>query len=156
MRINTENSTYGAGLAYVIHNGIVRDIVQQEAEWGTGGSGVGGADNCPNVYANIVLTLPANATYYTYQLRLMFINSTQPRTITDLCPIELTTSLSSLQLQTENGTVKRLSNSCKRHWNILQLFKRQLDGASLEPIHLRHKGRRNNVHRRRQPAALCL
>jgi hypothetical protein len=99
MRINNEASTYGAGLAYVIHHGVVRDIVQQEAEWS------GGADNCPNVYANIVLTLPAKATYYTYQLRLMFINSTQPRNITDLCPISLTTSLSIDQLQTENGTL---------------------------------------------------
>ena len=33
MRINQETSTYGAGLSYVIHHGIVRDVVQQEAEW---------------------------------------------------------------------------------------------------------------------------
>jgi hypothetical protein len=97
MRINMEKSVYGAGIAYVIHHGIVRDIAQQEAEWSTG------AENCPNVYANIVLTLPAKATYYTYQLRLMFIDSTQPRNITDLCPIKLATSID--QLQTENGTV---------------------------------------------------
>jgi hypothetical protein len=97
MRINMEDSVYGAGIAYVIHHGIVRDIVQQEAEWNTG------ADNCPNVYANIMLSLPATATYYTYQLRLMFIDSTQSRNITDLCPIKLTTSID--QLQTENGTV---------------------------------------------------
>jgi hypothetical protein len=104
MRINTNSSTYGAGLAYVIHHGIVRDIVQQEAEW-SGGAGVlpNGTVTCPNVYANIVLTLPAKTTYYTYQLRLMFINSTQPRNITDLCPIKLTTSID--QLQTENETV---------------------------------------------------
>jgi hypothetical protein len=101
MRINTENSTYGAGLAYVIYNGSVRDIVQQEAEWGTANGG-GGAYNCPNIYANIVITLPANVTYFTYQLRLMFLNSTQPRTLTDLCPIQLTCSVG--QLQTENGT----------------------------------------------------
>jgi hypothetical protein len=106
MRINNEASTYGSGLAYVIHHGVVRDIAQQEAEWGTGGSGIGGADGCPNVYANIVLTLPAQATYYTYQLRLMFIDSaTQSRTITDLCPINVTTAPAISQLQTENGTV---------------------------------------------------
>jgi hypothetical protein len=105
MCINGEISAYGGGAAYVIHHGIVRDIVQQEAEWGTGGSGIGGADGCPNVYANIVLTLPAQATYYTYQLRLMFIDSTQPRTITNMCPINMTTSPSISQLQTENGTV---------------------------------------------------
>ena len=97
MRINQEASSYGAGCSYVIHHGIVRDIVMQEAEWGTG------AVNCPNVYANIVITLPANATYYTYQLRFMFISSTQARTITDLCPISLTPSLTTGQTQTENG-----------------------------------------------------
>ena len=37
MRINTEASTYGAGVAYVIHHGVVRDVVQQEAEWNSGG-----------------------------------------------------------------------------------------------------------------------
>ena len=98
MRVNGEDSTYGAGAAYVVKNGVVRDIVQQEAEWS------GGAVNCPNVYANIVIMLPANVTYYTYQLRLMFIDSGQPRTITDLCPISLSTTLSSVQAQTENGT----------------------------------------------------
>jgi hypothetical protein len=99
MRINQEASTYGAGLAYVIHHGVVRDIVQQEAEWNTG------VDGSPNLYANIVLTLPANTTYYTYKLRIMFINSTQARSITDLSPIQLTTSLGSVQMQTENGTL---------------------------------------------------
>ena len=98
MRINGEESTYGAGAAYVIHHGVVRDIVQQEAEWG------GGAYNCPNLYANIVIILPANTTYYTYQLRLMFIDSTQTRTITDLCPIRISSTLSSPQVKTENGT----------------------------------------------------
>ena len=105
MRINQEASTYGAGVAYVIHHGIVRDVIQQEAEWGTGGSGIGGADGSPNLYANIVITLPANTTYYTYQLRIMFINSAQARSITNLSPIQLTTSLSTPQLQTENGTL---------------------------------------------------
>jgi hypothetical protein len=98
MRINMENDTTDPELAYVIYNGVVRDIVQGEAEWG------GGADNCPNVYSNIVITLPANVTYYTYQLRLMFINSTQQRTITDLCPIQVNTNLGSIQTMTENGT----------------------------------------------------
>lgn len=96
MRINQEPSVYGANPAYVISRGIVRDIVQQEAEWS------GGADNCPNLYANIVLSLPANATYFTYNLRLIFVNSAQTRTITNLCPIKLSSSFS--QIQTENGT----------------------------------------------------
>lgn len=103
MRINGENSVYGAGAAYVIHHGVVRDIVQQEAEWGTG-SGGGGAYNCPNLYANIVIILPANVTYYTYQLRLMFIDSAQSRVITELCPISFTASPSSPTAMTENGT----------------------------------------------------
>jgi hypothetical protein len=108
MRINSENSVYGAGAAYVVKKGVIRDIVQQEAEWGTnrpgGGTDTGGAYGCPNLYANIVITLPANATYYTYQLRLMFINSSQSRAITDLCPIDFTVSPSSPTAMTENGT----------------------------------------------------
>ena len=96
MRINNEASTYGAREAYSIHHGIVRDIVHQESEWSNG------ADNCPNLYAHVVLTLPANATYYTYQLRLMFVESTRSRNITNLCPIKLTASTG--QPQTENGT----------------------------------------------------
>jgi len=101
MRINNDSSTYGASPAYVIHHGIVRDIIQQEAEW-TNGPSNGNADS-PNVYSQIVLTLPAGAAYYTYQLRTMFINSTQTRTISDLCPITLTSSVTT-QAQTENGT----------------------------------------------------
>ena len=98
MRINNQGSTYGSGQAYAIHHGIVRDIVHTEAEWSNG------ITNCPNVYSHIVVTLPANATYYTYQLRLMFINSQQDRNITSLRPIMITPSVSGGQQQTENGT----------------------------------------------------
>ncbi|MEM3700790.1 MAG: hypothetical protein QXL57_08025 [Candidatus Bathyarchaeia archaeon] len=122
MRINRENSTYGADAAYVIHHGVVRDIIHQEAEWS------GGADGCPNLYAHIVLTLPANATYYTYQLRLMFINSTQPRTITDLCPIRIRAPSDTFSALAENGTASgypivyssglfyNMSNIWQHHW----------------------------------------
>lgn len=97
MRVNSDNSTYGSGSpAYVIHHGVVRDVVQEEAEWSSG------IPNCPNVYSQIVLTLPANATYYTYQIRLIFLSSAQSRNITDLCPIQLSFSGSGT-FQTENG-----------------------------------------------------
>jgi hypothetical protein len=102
MRINGKNSTYGSGPAYAIFNGTVRDIVHAEAEWS------GGVTNppCYNFYAHIVLTLPANATYYTYQLRLIFLNSTdKPRNITDICPIRITTPTSINWTRTENGTL---------------------------------------------------
>jgi uncharacterized protein (UPF0333 family) len=60
---------------------------------------------CPNVYSQIIVTLPANTTYYTYQLRLMFMNSAQNRTITDLCPVKLSAiSSSATSALTENGT----------------------------------------------------
>jgi hypothetical protein len=95
VRINGKTPIYGSKLAYIIHHGVVRDIIQQEAEWSSGIS------NCPNVYSQIVITLPANATYYTYQLRLMFVTSQQSRNITDICPIKITASIS--PLQTENG-----------------------------------------------------
>lgn len=97
MRINTETSTYGSGLSYVITNGVVRDIVQQEAEWN------GGADNSPNVYCHIILTLPANSTFYTYKVRLMFVESQQPRDVTDLSIIQLKLTPSTNTVQTENG-----------------------------------------------------
>ncbi len=105
MRVNSEASSYGAGTSLVIHHGIVRDIAMQESEWGRDITGIGGADGCPNIYANIIIMLPANSTYYNYQLRLMFISSSQARSLTDLCPIKLTTSVVSPELQAENGTI---------------------------------------------------
>jgi hypothetical protein len=98
LRIDNKNPTYGSDPSYVIHHGIVRDIVQEEAEWS------GGITNCPNVYSQIYLTLPANATYYTYATRLIFINSSQSRTITNLSAIKLSVSGGSLSPRTENGT----------------------------------------------------
>lgn len=98
MRINGKDGTYGSGQpAYVITGGIIRDIVHQEAEFS------GGVDNCPNMYTHIVLTLPANVTYYTYQLRVMFVQSQQNRTITEIRPVRTVTYPASLP-QTENGT----------------------------------------------------
>ncbi|MDH5447895.1 MAG: hypothetical protein OEY24_01905 [Candidatus Bathyarchaeota archaeon] len=96
LRINDEKPAYGASPSYVIHDGIVRDIVQQEAEWS------GGVNGCPNLYAQIVVTLPANATYYTYVARIIFVNSTQSRNINDLSAIQLT--IGNGQPLTENGT----------------------------------------------------
>jgi hypothetical protein len=96
LRINNEKPVYGADPAYVVYNGIVRDIVQQEAEWS------GGISNCPNVYSQIVVTLPANASYYTYAARTVFVNSSKSRDITDLSAIQL--SVSGGQQRTENGT----------------------------------------------------
>jgi hypothetical protein len=91
---------HGSGPTYAIYNGTVRDIVHAEAEWNTSG-----VTNCYNFYSHIVLTLPANATYYTYQLRLIFLNSTdKPRTITDICPIRITAS-GTFSALTENGTL---------------------------------------------------
>ncbi|MEM2293404.1 MAG: hypothetical protein QXX41_09025 [Nitrososphaerota archaeon] len=99
MRINQKVADYGhSEPMYAITNGPVRVVLHHEVEWPNGG-----VPGCPNVYAHIVLTLPANATYYTYQLRLMFINSTQTRTITDLCLIKL--SFTGGQPKTENGTL---------------------------------------------------
>lgn len=101
MRINNDIASYGsAEPTYAISNGTVRDVVQHEVEWGGGG-----VSGCPNFYAQIVLTLPANATYYTYALRTIFVNSSQSRTITDLSPIQLSSDwMSGLQSLTENGT----------------------------------------------------
>lgn len=97
MRINQDTAHYGHSKPmYAVLNGTVRAVLHHEVEW------PGGISDCPNVYAHIVLTLPANATYYTYQLRLMFVESQKNRTITDICPIKLTASIG--LPQTENGT----------------------------------------------------
>lgn len=100
MRINGVTPTYGANLAYIITHGIVRDIIHQEAEWS------GGISGCPNIYSQIIITLPANATYYTYTLRTIFVNSTQSRTITELSPIQLSSGWvpDVLRSLTENKT----------------------------------------------------
>jgi hypothetical protein len=99
MRINGQTPTYGANLAYIIHHGIVRDVIHQEAEWS------GGISGCPNIYSQIVISLPANATYYTYSLRTIFVNSAQSRTITELSPIQLSSEWAAgLRSLTENST----------------------------------------------------
>lgn len=100
LRVNNEYPVYGSAPAYTIHHGIIRDIVQQEAEYS------GGVDNSPNFYTHIVITLPANMSYYTYQLRLMFVNSQQSRNIADLCLVRLKASTG--QPRTENGTSNEL------------------------------------------------
>jgi hypothetical protein len=100
MRINLQKDNTAPELSYVIYNGIVRDIVLGEVEYSHG------IATSPNVYTSIVISLPASVTYYTYQLRLMFISSSQARTLSDVCPIKLSTSASSVVIQTENSTTE--------------------------------------------------
>lgn len=96
MRINGRTPTYGSGPSYVIYKGIVRDIIQQEAEWSNG------VADSPNVYSQMYFTLPANATYYTYALRTIFVSSSQSRSLTDFSAVQLVVSGGSQR--TENGT----------------------------------------------------
>jgi hypothetical protein len=96
MRINQRTSGYYSDTpAWVITNGIVRDIIHQEPEWS------GGVSGCYDFYGHVVITLPALATYFTYQLSLMFLDTQQSRSITDLCPITFTGLTG--QPQVENG-----------------------------------------------------
>ncbi|MDW8022243.1 MAG: hypothetical protein RMJ15_00655 [Nitrososphaerota archaeon] len=139
MRLNNEWSIYGSNPAYTIYNGTVRDIVHAEAEWS--GDGV---QNCYNFYSHIVLTLPANTTYYTYQLRLVFLKSTdRPRTINDACLIKISVTGASFSTFTENGTLPsgfpmvsnrtglfyNLSNVWQHHWS--QLNSSLIAGAGI-------------------------
>jgi hypothetical protein len=97
LRFNTiAFPVFYADTAYVIYNGTVRDIVQQEPEYS------GGVAGCPNFYTQVFLTLPANASYYTYTARTVFVNSLQSRSVSDLSVIQLS-GLSGTPL-TENGT----------------------------------------------------
>jgi hypothetical protein len=98
MRINSDLDDTNPEYAFVITGGPVRNIVQGEPEWS------GGIANCPNTYSSVTITLPAGTSYFTYQLRLMFMNSQQPRTINDLCPIKLSLPSGTPQIMTENGT----------------------------------------------------
>ena len=100
MRINNTQDNTDPELSYVITNGVVRDVVLGEAEFS------GGIPNCPNTYTNIIISLPANVTYYTYRLRTMFIDSgSRTRAFSDLCPVRVSTNATPTQIQTENGTL---------------------------------------------------
>ncbi|MBC7130427.1 hypothetical protein H5T51_04300 [Candidatus Bathyarchaeota archaeon] len=127
MRVNQDTANYGYSKPmYAVLNGTVRAVLHHEVEWPDGG-----VNTCPNFYSHIVLTVPANVTYYTYQLRLMFLNSSQPRIITDLCPIRL--YFSGGKPITENGTLNgypvttnatglfyNFSSACwQHHWSQL-------------------------------------
>jgi len=89
LRINNEEPLFYADTAYVIYNGIVRDIIQQEPEWDYDD----GELYFPNMYSQIVLTFPANASYYTYALRTIFVDSSEvdeDRILNDLSALQLT------------------------------------------------------------------
>jgi len=98
LRINDEMADYGAEPAYIIYNGVVRDIIEQEPEYGSGG-----VSGSPNFYSQVILTLPANAPYYTYSVRTIFVDSSQPRNVDDLSVIQLS-NLPGTPL-TEDGTI---------------------------------------------------
>jgi hypothetical protein len=83
LRVNNRVPGNGAQESYIIYHGVVRDIVQQESEWG------GGVTLSPNIFSHMVFTLPAKANYYTYQLRMIFVDSSQTRTLSDLSLIRL-------------------------------------------------------------------
>ncbi len=105
MCINGKEDNTDPEWAYTIYNGVVRDIVHGEPEFS------GGVNNptpygCYNFYSHVVITLPANATYYTYQLRLIFLNSTdKPRSITEIRLLRVSSTQSSFSPLTENGTL---------------------------------------------------
>ncbi|MCJ7635162.1 hypothetical protein MUP77_22565 [Candidatus Bathyarchaeota archaeon] len=95
LRVNGREPSYGSGLSYTIHHGIVRDVIQQEAEW------AGGITDCPNIYSHIVITLPANTTYYTFKAQTIFLPSNLDRDITDLSAIQFSADRGTAL--TENG-----------------------------------------------------
>jgi hypothetical protein len=96
---------YGAQESYTIYNGVVRDIVQQEAEWSNGVS------TSPNMYSHLVFTLPAKANYYTYQIRTIFLDSTQPRNLSDLNLLRIQCISPATVPLTENGQTGGLPNT---------------------------------------------
>lgn len=95
LRINGERPVFHAGTSCVIYNGSVRAILQQEPEYSSGGA--------TDLYSQLILTLPANTTYYTYTSRIIFVDSTQDRTVDDLSVVQLS-AFAGTPL-TENGTL---------------------------------------------------
>ncbi|MEM3703218.1 MAG: hypothetical protein QXX79_02185 [Candidatus Bathyarchaeia archaeon] len=127
MRINNRYDNTEPEWAYTIYNGVVRDIIHGEPEYSDG------VTNCYNFYAHVIITLPANTTYYIYQSRLIFLESAdRPRTITDLCPIQINRASGKFSALTENGTLGlypkvsmesamfyNMSNVWQHHWSQL-------------------------------------
>ena len=121
LRINDERPVFHAGTSCVIYNGSVRTVLQQEPEFSGGGA--------IDLYSQLVLTLPANTTYYTYTSRMIFVNTTQIRNIADLSVIQLSDLVG--DPMTENGTIaiyphpsnfttafrKWVPNGWDHHWN---------------------------------------
>lgn len=97
LRVNGRTQVYGSGISYTIHHGIVRDVTQQEAEW------AGGITDCPDIYSKIVMTLPANATYYTFTVQTIFVPSNVNRTLTELSAVQLVADRGNAL--TENGMI---------------------------------------------------
>jgi len=98
MRINYPDGQphYGDEVSLVIYNGVVRDIIQQEPEY------IDGVSNCPDFYAQVYLTLPANTPYYTYTARTIFLGTSQSRSIYNFSVIQLSDIFGSPL--TEDGT----------------------------------------------------
>jgi hypothetical protein len=108
MRVNSVSPVYGAKESYIIYNGVVRDIVQQEAEWS------GGVSTSPNMYSHLVFTLPANANYYTYQIRTIFLDvpPLHTRTLSNLNLLRIQCILpATVGPLTENGQTGGIPNT---------------------------------------------
>ena len=83
LRVNGESPIYGSLPSYTIHHGVVRDIIQQEPEWS------GGVTLSPDFYGQIVLTLPAMTSYYTYRARIMYVQTSANRDLSELSVIQV-------------------------------------------------------------------
>jgi hypothetical protein len=96
-RINSNQSMFGSNPAYIIYNGVVRDIVTAEAEWHNGITG------CPDVLSFIYFMFPANTTYYITSTRFTMLTTQQARTITNFCTSNTTGTVGTAALKVEDG-----------------------------------------------------
>lgn len=82
--INSTSPLFPSLPVYIVYNGVIRDIVTQAAVVDTIDSSV------PTIYNNYVITLPANCTYYTYQITNIMLSTEKNRKINNLCTISIT------------------------------------------------------------------
>jgi hypothetical protein len=71
----------------------------------------------PSIYYNIIITLPANATYYTFKITNLILSNTNGININNLTPLKLKVSETSYKYAMKNlvGSTMTVNNTVKNY-----------------------------------------